>query len=152
MEKASDKGYNEAIIAATREMRTLKDVICQAGIDHGLEKAQIPISYELFRLSMSCPSEVFRASAETTDMTKVTATRKVEDQGQQLLGLAFSFFPFVTFVINGCEHPILRHSQESNFSENASALAPSSKLTRLLRNARKIIHASSRSIREFTTA
>ena len=49
-----------------------------------------------------------------------------------------------------CEHPILRHSQESNFFENASALALSSKLTRLLRNTRKIIHASSRSISKFT--
>ena len=39
LEKASDKGYNEAIIVATRELKNLKYVIYQADFDHGLEKA-----------------------------------------------------------------------------------------------------------------
>ena len=51
-----------------------------------------------------------------------------------------------------CEHPILRHSQEPIFFENAPTLASSSELTRLLRNAQKVIHASSKFIKEFKIA
>ena len=59
-------------------MKNLKDVIYQDGFDHGLEKAQIPIGHELFRLRVNCPSEVFRVSVETADGIEVSATGQVE--------------------------------------------------------------------------
>lgn len=47
LEKALERGYNDAIIAATAKMRSLKDIIYKAGFDFGLEKAQVPISMSL---------------------------------------------------------------------------------------------------------
>lgn len=54
-----EKGYNEAIIATIAEMKSLKDIIYQAGFYHSLEKAQISIGHEIFQLKVFFPIDFF---------------------------------------------------------------------------------------------
>ncbi|KAM7462030.1 hypothetical protein LguiA_030151 [Lonicera macranthoides] len=88
LEKTFERGYNDAVIATTAEMRKLNDIIYQVGFELGLEKAQIPISHEFNRLKVNCPNYVFRATVEMKDGIEVLAStgddaKQIEGQGQQ---------------------------------------------------------------------
>lgn len=82
LEKASEKGYNDVIIATTTEMKSLKDIIFQDGFEFGLDKAQVPIGHELNRLKVTCPCSVFRTTLETTYRMQVANTRGNAEQAK----------------------------------------------------------------------
>lgn len=69
----------------TKEMATLKDTIYQAGFELGLEKAQIPIGYELNKLKVVCPNDVFCTIPETTYGVQVASTEEDDEQNEDRL-------------------------------------------------------------------
>lgn len=46
-------------------------------------RLKFPIGHEHFKLQMSCPNSVFRATEKTDHGVEVTATRQLEDQSHQ---------------------------------------------------------------------
>lgn len=64
----------QAIIAATAEMKKIRNIIYQVRFEFNLEKAQVPINIELNKTKVTCPNNILYVTVETEDRTEVLAS------------------------------------------------------------------------------